>query len=231
MTNEELILKKLEDLETKINPIVEARETWLELKNDLLPLQNQAVELIIRELQEVEAGFQLEDLFILIKQAMRSTRNMIFMLHALDNVIEFATDMEPLLKSAVPKMIEHLDELEQKGVFRIVKAMMDIRAKVADAYDADDIDQIGDGFVSMLRLAKTLSDPKAMLFLEKMAALPGKVDLDNAKPVGAFGLMGAGFNREVKQGLGVMMELTKAMGSLKSNGQTADQPSEKQASQ
>ena len=67
-------------------------------------------------------------------------------------------------------MIEHLDDLERKGVFRIIKAMLDVRAKVAAEYDHHDIEQISDGAVAMLRLAKNLSDPKVLAFMEKAVA-------------------------------------------------------------
>ena len=215
MTNEELILQRLDALDAKIDPIIKSRRKWDELKDDLVPLQH----LMIEHLQEVEAGFQLEDLLLLAKQSMRSIRNLQFALKSLDMIAEFAFDIEPLLKSAVPKVIEHLDELERKGVFRIIKAMLDVRAKVAAEYDHHDIEQISDGAVAMLRLAKKLSDPKTLDFLEKMIELPGNVDLSNSKKVGPFKMLSAGFNEEVKDGLGVMMELTKAMGRLKGNGQ------------
>lgn len=218
MTNEELILQRLDALDAKIDPIIAERQKWTELRQDLVPLQNQAVQLLIEQLQEVEAGFELEDLLLLMKQSMRSVKNMLFALKAMDNIIEFVIDVEPLLKSAVPKMIEHLDELEQKGVFRIIKAMMDIRAKVADAYDHNDIEQIGDGLVATLKLAKNMSDPNTLAFLEKLSALPASVDLANTKKVGPFGLLAAGFDSEVKEGLGVAMALTKAMGKMKTNG-------------
>jgi uncharacterized protein YjgD (DUF1641 family) len=218
MTNEELILKKLEDLEAKIDPIVKSRETLMELKEDLMPLQNQAIQLIIRELQEVEAGFQLDDVFLLIKQAMRSMRNLVFAMKTMDNIVEFIRDMEPLLKSAVPKIIESLDEMERQGVFRILKATLDFRSKIAAQYDSDDIEKIGDGVVVMLGLAKKLADPNALAFLEKAAALPANVDLSKSREIGPMGLISAGFNSEIKQGLGVLMELTKAMGKMKDNG-------------
>lgn len=221
MTNEELILKKLEAIEAKIDPIVKSREALLELKKDLLPLQHQAFDLIIKELQEVEAGFQLDDLLTLMKQAMRSTRNLVFSLKALDALIEFLMDMEPLLKSAVPKFIEALDDMERQGVFRILKATLDLRSKVAAQYDADDIDKIGDGMVALLGLAKKISDPQTLLFLEKAAALPANVNLAGSKKIGPMGLISAGFNSEIKQGLGVLMELTKAMGKMKDNGASA----------
>jgi uncharacterized protein YjgD (DUF1641 family) len=96
--------------------------------------------------------------------------------------------------------------------------MLDVRAKVAAEYDHHDIEQISDGAVAMLRLAKNLSDPKVLAFMEKAVTLPGRIDLSNTKKIGPFKMLSAGFNSEVKDGLGVLMELTKAMGKLKDNG-------------
>ena len=124
------------------------------------------------------------------------------------------------------KTYKYLDELEQKGVLRIITATLDVRAKIASAYTAEDIDQIGDGAVALLGLAKKLSEPGAAEFLEKMAALPSRVDLAGAKPVGPFGMLGALSSKEARKGLGVLMELTKAMGSLKNGGSKAVEQSE-----
>jgi uncharacterized protein YjgD (DUF1641 family) len=218
MTNEDKILQKLEQLEADMAPLLKLGHNMIELKDDLIPLQNQAFQLMIRELQEVEAGFEIEDFMNLAKQMMRGTRDFIFALQQMSSIIEFVRDMEPLLKSTVPVIIEYLDQLEQKGVFRIYNAMLDVRAKAAAAYDAEDIEKIGDGMVALLGLAKKLSDPKAIQFLERAAEVPGNIDLDNVKQVGPFGMASAGFNSEVKQGFGVMLELTKALGKLKPNG-------------
>ncbi len=214
MTNEELILEKLERLESQIQPLVKTSEKFAELKNDLIPIGNHATALLINELTEVEAGFQLEDFMGLMKETMRNTQNFVFALKQMANIIEFVKDLEPLLKSAVPQAIQMLDEMEQKGVFRIVKATVDLRKKVAAAYTAEDIEEMGDGMVAMLGLAKSLSDPKAIELLEKLSQIPSKVELDNAKSVGVLGLASAGFNPEISQGLGVLMELTKAMGRI-----------------
>lgn len=221
MTNEELILEKLEKLERQIQPLIKTSEKLAELKNDMIPISNHATALLIKELQEVEAGFQLEDFFSLTKESMRNTRNFIFVLKQMNSFIDFVKDLEPLLKSAVPQMIKYLDELEQKGVFRIIKATVDLRTKVAASYDADDIEVMGDGLVAMLGLAKSLSDPKAIRLLEKLSQIPARVDLDNAKSVGVFGLASAGFNPEISRGLGVLMELTKAMGRIQPDASPA----------
>jgi len=221
MNNEALILEKLERLESQIQPLVKTTEKIAELKKDLTPIANHATALLINELTEVEAGFQLEDFLRLIKESMRNIHNFIFALKQMASIIEFVKDMEPLLKSAVPQIIAYLDELEQKGVFRIVKATVDLRTKIATAYTAEDIELMGNGLVALLGLAKSLSDPKAVELLEKLSRIPAKVELENAKSVGVLGLASAGFNSEISQGLGVLMELTKAMGRIKTDGHEA----------
>jgi len=220
MTNEELILAKLENIETQIAPFLKTANSLAELKADIMPLGNTATQLMINELQEIEAGFELDDMLLLLKQLLRSTRNFTFLLRQMNSIIDFVKDLEPLLKSSVPQIIAYLDELEQKGVFRIIKAMMDIRAKVAEAYSPEDIDQIGDGMVAMLGLAKKISSPQAVSFMQKMAEIPLRVDLSSTRKIGPFGLMSAGCNKEVKEGLGVLIELTKAMGKLKDSEDT-----------
>ena len=214
MTNEELILEKLERLETQIQPLIKTSEKFAELKNDLIPIGNHATALLSKELTEVEAGFQLEDFLSLTKEAMRNTENFIFALKQMASIIEFVKDLEPLLKSAVPQIIHYLDQLEQKGVFRIINATIDLRTKIAATYTAEDIEVMGDGLVAVLGLAKSLSNPKAIALLEKLSQIPSKVELENAKSIGVFGLASAGFNPEISKGLGVLMELTKAMGKI-----------------
>ncbi len=226
MTNEELILERLDRIEAQLAPITQTASGIKELREDLIPLSGQAFRLLIRELEDVESGFQLEDLMVLTKRFLRSIKHIVFTLEQLENIVDFVTTIEPLLKSAVPQAINYLDDLEQRGVLRIITSMLDVRAKIAAAYDPDDIDQIGDGAVAALGLAKKLSDPKASEFLEKIAELPSKVDLSGAKPVGPIGMLSALSSKEAREGLGVLMQLTKAMGDLKNDGNGSAESSE-----
>ncbi|MCK4987266.1 MAG: DUF1641 domain-containing protein, partial [Desulfobacterales bacterium] len=212
MTTEKQILERLDRIEAQLAPISASARGLNELKEDLIPLSGQAFRLLIRELEDVESGFQLEDLLALMKRFLRSVKHLQFSLEQLENIVDFALTIEPLLKSSVPQLINYLDDLEQKGVMRIIQSTLDVRAKIAASYSPEDVDQIGDGLVSLLGLAQKLSDPQAQAFLQKMAALPSKVDLEKAKPVGPFGMLGALSSKEARQGLGVLMELTKAMG-------------------
>ena len=226
MTNEELILERLDRIEAQLAPIAQTASGIKELREDLIPLSGQAFRLLSRELEDVESSFQLEDLMALLKRSLRSVKHVIFALEQMENIVDFVTTIEPLLKSSVPQVINYLDDLEQRGVLRIITSTLDVRAKIAEAYSAEDIDQIGDGAVVALGLAKKLSDPKAAEFLEKIAELPSKVDLSAAKPVGPFGMLSALSSKEAREGLGVLMQLTKAMGALKNGGNGSAQESE-----
>jgi uncharacterized protein YjgD (DUF1641 family) len=221
MTTEEQILERLDRIEAQLAPMSASAKGLNELKEDLIPLSGQAFRLLIRELEDVESGFQLEDLLALMKRSLHSVKHLQFCLEQLENIVDFVLTIEPLLKSSVPQLINYLDDLEQKGVLRIIQSTLDVRAKIAAAYSAEDVDQIGDGLVALLGLAQKLSDPQATAFLQKMAELPSKVDLDKAKPVGPFGMLGALSSKEARKGLGVLMELTKAMGGLKNGGGSA----------
>jgi uncharacterized protein YjgD (DUF1641 family) len=226
MTNEELILERLDRIEAQLAPIAQTASGIKELREDVIPLSGQAFRLFIRELEDVESSFQLEDLMALLKRSLRSVKHIIYALEQMENMVDFVTTIEPLLKSSVPKIINYLDDLEQRGVLRIITSTLDVRAKIAEAYSPEDIDQIGDGAVAALGLAKKLSDPKAAQFLEKIAELPSKVDLSSAKPVGPFGMLSALSSKEARQGLGVLMQLTKAMGELNNGGNGSSQEPE-----
>jgi len=61
--------------------------------------------------------------------------------------------------------------------------------------------------------------------LEKLAGLPSKIDLADAKPVGPIGMLSALSGKQAREGLGVLIQLTKAMGELK-NGGSKSRPEE-----
>jgi uncharacterized protein YjgD (DUF1641 family) len=167
MNNEASILERLERLEQAIAPVADSANSIKELKEQLAPRVNEAVQALIVELEDVEADFQLEDLTFFIKKLMRNVKNLTFLLEQLKNLIDFAQAVEPLLKTTVPHIISAFDQLEQKGLLRIV------------------------------------------------TKFPAKVDLSQAQEVGLFGMLQALREKEIRQGLGVLLELTRGLSAVK----------------
>ncbi|MFA4902122.1 MAG: DUF1641 domain-containing protein [Desulfobaccales bacterium] len=278
MTND-LILERLDRLEAKLDraaafqeqlsPFIRSYENLSDLGRDLSLLIGPGASLLTQELAEVETGFQLEDALCLFKRLLLSFRHIAWSLEQLENLIDWWQDMEPLLKIAVPHLIDKLDDLEQKGIFRIntailnmytklasayspedievigdgfvrmhgivkkfsdpvviqsIEAVVDMYAKLASTYTPEDIESIGDGFVRMHGIVKKFADPRVIDFLDRLSDVPANVNLEEARPVGPFGMIFRMMGKETKQGLGVALELTKALGKAKSGNGHNGQP-------
>jgi len=215
MSKEDLILQRLEEIETKLALVHERAVVSQNFWHDMQPVMNDAFKVMLHELGDIETGFQLEDLFVLLKTSLRSVNNLTYTLNQLETIINLWGTAEPLMKSTVPKAIAYLDDLEQKGVFRTYQAMLNLRAKVAQEYGPEQIEQMGDAFVFLIGMLNKLSDPKVRMMIEKASDAFTTMDLDKAEPCGPIGLIRAMSSPEAKQGLAVMVEMTKTLGKLR----------------
>ena len=215
MTNEELIVHRLDHLESLIQPLTAFARAASELREELAPRVNEAVSALIIELADVEADFRVEDLVFLVKKLMRNINNLNFALDQFKNLVDFALIAEPLLKTSVPQLISYVDHLEQNGVFRLITVGTEVLKKVGSTYSVEDMRQIGDGLVHFIGILKKLTAPAALELLDRAAELPARVDVSRAQPVGFWGAIGAMGDKEIQQGQGVLMELTRSLATLK----------------
>jgi len=215
MTTEEMILDRLDRLDSQIAPLAASAKALGELREELAPRVNEAVQALIVELADVEADFQLEDLLFLIKKMMRNVRNLDFALEQMKNLIDFALTAEPLLKSSVPQVITFLDDLEQRGVLRLLGTGMEVLKKVGASYSAEELQQTSDGMVRLAGILKKLTAPEALDLLERSAELPSRGNLAGARAIGPWGMLRGMGDPQVQQGLGVLLELTKGLAVLK----------------
>ena len=66
------------------------------------------------------------------------------------------------MNSGIHQVIFYLDDLEQKGVFRILNTALDVLKNIGETYTAEDMAQIGAG-QSRFRLVLSLSESPAAL--------------------------------------------------------------------
>lgn len=215
MKKEDEILERLERLEELIKPVAESAKSMNELKEELTPRVNELVKHVIVEMAEIDSDFQLSDLTRLGKNMLRNINNLNFALNQLKNVIDFAETAEPLMKITVPYYIARLDDLEQKGVFTLLRGGLDTLEKVAETYTPEEIDQIGVTMLNLFAALKNLGTPQAAEFVDHMAAIPSKVDVSQVEALKAGDLFRAMRDDEVRKGMGLLLQLTKAMAPAK----------------
>lgn len=207
--------ERLDRFDAQLTPITDTAESLVELKNDITPQLNATVRILIEQLIDVETEFEFEDLLQLIKRSILSVRDLIFSLEHLDSLIDFIKTSEPLFRITIPQIINYLDDLEQKGVFRTYSAMLGVRGKAAKSYTPEEFETIGDAFVSLLGLLKAIGRPETLSLIQKLTLIPSELNLAECKDVGPIGMMTSLSKPEAREGLGVLIELTKALGKLK----------------
>jgi len=211
MNNEQRIAEQLDHLGHEIVFLTDSARSLRELRDDVAPRVNEAVKILIAELAKIESDFQLEDVLDLVKNLMRNIRNLTWSVDQLKNLIDFLRTIEPLLKSSVPQAIHFLDGLEQKGIFRIGAAMLGAMQKIAEMYSPEDIEQIAESMVHLAGIVRKLTAPEPLELLSRLADVPARVDLSQARAVGPFGMIFALRDPQVKQGMGIVLELTKGL--------------------
>jgi len=154
MNDESLILQQLDHMGKEISTLTDSARSLQELRDDISPRVNEAVTVLIKQLAEVEADCTLEDVGCLLKNVLRSVRNINWSLDQLKSLIDFLRSVEPLLKSSVPEAIYQLDQLEQHGIFQLISAMLAVMQKIAQTFTPQDFEQIGEGLVRLVGVAK-----------------------------------------------------------------------------
>ncbi|SOB60154.1 conserved protein of unknown function [Pseudodesulfovibrio profundus] len=213
MTNE-AIMERLDKIEENIAFLTERAKATEELKNDLSPIVHDGFKVLMHEFGSIEHGFQLEDLTEFIKKAMVSFKNMTYMLDKMEDAIDLWKTIEPLMHSSVPQLIQYMDSLEQRGVFDTYRAMIEIRAQVAETYGPENLRNMGDSFVFLIGMLEKLGDPKVRMMIEGAANAFSELDLTEVKPTGPIGMVSGMASKDAKRGLGVMLEMTKTLGKI-----------------
>jgi len=215
MTHDPELIERIRSLEAQITPLSQTASALGELREELAPRVNEAVQALILELADVEADFQLEDLLRLTQNALRNIKNLNFTLDQLKNLIDFVVVAEPLLKTTVPQFIHYFDELEQKGVFRLLSIGLEVLKKIGSTYTTEQLQQTADGLVRLVGILHKLTAPATLDLLDRAADLPAKANLAEAKPLSLKGMVGAMSDPDLKAGLGVALELTRGLAAIK----------------
>ena len=165
MAHEALLNERLDRLEAQIASLTQSARVIKDLRDELSPRINEAVQALITELADLEPDFQLEDLIILLKNMLRNVKNLNFTLDQLKNLIDFATIAEPVVKTTVPQIIYDFDDLERRGVFRLVSTGLDVLKQVGSNYSEEEMRQMGDGLATLIGCLQQLTTPDALRFL------------------------------------------------------------------
>ena len=168
--------QKIDKLATQLEFLTEEahrqkrrQQEWDELKDDLIPIGNEAFRMTVEQLEEVHHHVQLEDILRLFKRLLRNTRNLEQMLDQFESLSELWQDLSPLSQDAFLTVMMQLNEMEQKGYFTFLQGGLEIMDRVVTSFTEEDVRQLGENIVLILQTVKEMTQPEVMRMLRNTA--------------------------------------------------------------
>ncbi|MBL8922350.1 MAG: TusE/DsrC/DsvC family sulfur relay protein [Myxococcaceae bacterium] len=123
---------------------------------------------------------------------------------------ELIEEFTPIVKEMMKTATGKLDALEKEGVLAFGKELLVVGQRIAKAYTADDVRQLGDSVVAILDTVRAMTQPEILTAANEAAQVLQHAD--ETQPIGLVGMVRATRNDDVQRGMAVMMEVLKKVG-------------------
>lgn len=188
------------------------RQERMELIRDLTPIANQAFELTVQQLEEIQEYVDLSDLLRLAKRLMRNGRNLEKMLDQLESLMDLIDTMGPLADEAFGKAVHSLAEYERNGYFGFVRGGMKIIDNVVTSFSEEDVNHLGENIVLILNTIKDMTQPEIMNFVRNTLLVAEK-EVEKPVDISFLGLMRQMQDPAVRRGLALTMRVMHVVGA------------------
>ncbi len=193
------------------------RQEWEELKADVTPLFGEMYSYAARELAEVEHDVSIEQIAHLLKRLIRNAGTLEALLDQLDSASDLISTLSPLTGDAVYKLMEVLNDFEQRGYFAFAKGSLGVIDNVVTSFTTDDVNALGDNVVLILQAVREMTQPEVMTMLRNTATTVREQEVP--EEISLFGLIKQMRDPAVKRGL------ARALSALRSvSGDLPKQP-------
>jgi len=188
------------------------RQDRAELMRDLTPIADQAFEMAVEQLEEVQEYIDLGDLLRLFKRLLRNGRNLDKMLDQLESLMDLANTVGPLADDAFSKAVDTLAEMERKGYFAFAQGGLRIADNVVTSFTEDDVKRLGDNVVLILNTVKDMTQPEIMGFVRN-TLLVAEREVEKPVDISTLGLLRQMGDPAVRRGLALSMRVLRVIGA------------------
>lgn len=188
------------------------RQARAELMQDLTLILKEALHLSAAELEEVQDAVDLADLLRLLKRLLRNSPNIERLLEQLESLGDLAEVVTPIGNDAFARASDALAEAERKGYFAFLKGGLRIVDNIVTSFTEEDVKQLGDNIVLILRTVKEMTQPEVMNFLRNTVTL---AEQEASEPVDISyrALLKQMRDPNVRRGLALTMRMLSSVGA------------------
>lgn len=213
------MIRKIDTLTVQLSYLTEQaqiaerqREDRAELVRDLTPIANQAFQMTIEQLEEVQEYIDLNDVLRLVKRLMRNGHNFEKLIDQMESIADLIDTLGPLSDEAFSKTIATLADLEHKGYFTFARGSRRILDNIVTSFSADDVDRLGDNVVLILNTVKEMTQPEIMNFVRN-TLLIAEEEIEKPVDTSMLGLVRQMQDPAVRRGLALTLRVLHVVGS------------------
>jgi uncharacterized protein YjgD (DUF1641 family) len=188
------------------------RQDREELLHDAMPIANDVMRMATEQLQDIEAYVDPKDLLRLVKKLARAAPYIEALLDQLDGVKDLLEIMTPMSKDIFNKAESAMDSADRKGYFGFAKGGAKIMDNIVTSFTEEDVRQLGDNIVLILRTVKEMTQPEIMTFLHNTVTSAEK-EADLPVDISYRALFGQMRDPHVRRGLALTMRMLRTVGA------------------
>ncbi len=195
------------------------REARTDLVDTAMPIARDAMDIVTRELQEVQEEIRMEDLLRLTKKLLRHVPQLEMLLDQLDSLSDLLATAGPISREMITKLTELMEELDNKGYFAFARGGSKLIDNVVTSFSEEDVNRLSDNIVLILNTVKDMTQPEIMSFVRNTLLL---AEEEVSKPVDTsmLSIMRQMRDPAVRRGLALTLRILRAIGVQSDNGQS-----------
>jgi len=185
------------------------QQAWDELVADLGIVSKEAFQLLSQQLEEVEQCARIENVLLLLKRLLRDTCLLGQLLEYLESAMDFWQDFSPLTRNVAITLMNRLDEMERKGYFAFLGALLDAFDGVVTSFSREELEQLRHNIVPLVATLKELARPETQHLLQRALST---LHEDGTADASLFSLLRQLNNPATRRGLARTLHVLAALG-------------------
>lgn len=187
-----------------------------ELLHDAMPIANGLMQKASAELQDIEDYVEIDDFIRVAKKLARHLPDVEMLLDQLDGVNDLLGIAGPISKDAFNKAETVLSQAERKGYFKFAAGGMKIVDNIVTTFTEEEVQQLGDNIVLILRTVKDMTQPEVMNFVRNTVSV---AEDDAPVDTSYRALIGQMRDPNVRRGMAQAMRVLSSIGAQTQNGE------------
>ncbi|MCP4156492.1 MAG: hypothetical protein GY757_52750 [bacterium] len=199
--------EKLDFLTGQVTGITSRVKAFDELKEDVALFSSDAFTEVVNFMAEVNGQFKRDDFLLFTRQLLRNVKNMSNMMAQLESISELMEDVSPLAKEMFYEVVEKFEQFEKANMFKALESVMNSVGKLYESFTPEEIDQMVENHVRLIKLSSRLVTPANLDKLEAVVDEVENMDNRQKEKVSLLKIMKKARSQDVLQSLDMMLDV------------------------